>query len=77
MITQAALRTVDQLACANLGGQGIAQDAIPRTGTYANPYANQLKTGELSVDVRRHPQAFKIDSELQGSATPADTRAHV
>ncbi len=56
---------------------GITKDAIPHTGTYANRYANQPNTGRLSVNVRRRPQASKIASELQGSATPADTRAHV
>jgi hypothetical protein len=59
------------------GSSGIAEDAIPPIGTYANPYANQPNTRRLSVNVRRCPQASKIASELQGSATPADTRAHV
>jgi len=56
---------------------GTVKDGIPRAGTYANPHANQLETGKLSVDVCRCPQASKIASELQGSATPADTEAHV
>ena len=51
------------------GWSGIAKDAIPPTGTYANPYANQANTGRLSGNVRRCPQASKIASELQGSAT--------
>jgi hypothetical protein len=45
---------------------GLAR-RIPRTGTYANPYANRVEFPRSSLYVHRRPQASKTASDLRGS----------